>query len=88
MANSALRYDHNLFSDLHKDAYGVRPRFRLDDGRFDQWEIDNYISHLVEVIECEYDEREHTKACSEEEARWEAFMAPADPCTHDIYDVM
>lgn len=75
MANTTLRYDHDAFSDLFKAAHGSRPRFRLDDGSCDQWEIDNYISHLHEVIECEQDDREFLASIEEEERRWEAFMA-------------
>lgn len=86
MANSSLRYDHQYFSDLYKEAHGVRPRFRLDDGQCDQWEIDNYISHLQEVVESLLEEAEHTALCGEEEARWASFTAAPAACAYEMYE--
>lgn len=88
MPNSVLQYDHGYFSDLYKEVHGSRPRFRLDDGDLDQWEIDNYIEHLCDCLSSLRDDEEHHLAHSEEDVRWEAFVASPAAIKYDIYDVV
>ncbi len=85
MTNSILRYDHSYFSDLHKEVHGGRPRFRLDDGSCSQWEIDNYIEHLHDVLTMQQEDAEEAARIQPEEDRWEAFIAPPEPDKYEDY---
>lgn len=86
MTTSALRYDHDYFSDLYKDVHGSRPRFRLDDGALDQWEIDNYIEHLIECLDDVAEDDAFFMAHVEEEYRWADFVRPEEPHKYEAYE--
>ena len=86
MANSSLRYDHDYYSDLHKEVYGVRPRCRLTDYCTEQWDIDAEIGRLHEQLADLLDETEHIALCGEEEARWASFTAAPTACAYEMYE--